>query len=307
MGDDRAVLVVVGPGHLALGNDSLAALTGVADVPLGREMLDALGVRGAMERASEGRASEGGATVAGRNGRIIQARMRSMPLRDDEGKVSGVLCRFEPLHDTVSDPEGGADHRRRVRNMLALVRSVARRTGEEASTLEDYLRLFDGRLDALARVQAMLAADPRGVRLSELAGEEAIVQGFREGENFRAEGPDILLKPRAAEIIGIALHELLSDALVRHPPGGLVAISLGWFTATDGSLILNWEADWTAARSGPIHIAETIGGIESGFAQEVVEVMPLYELDARTRFSTASNGSWWVVELPPPHFERVGG
>ena len=306
LADDRAILVLMEPDHLALGNDALAALTGVTDVPLGEGTLDALGVREAMERASQGRMSEGFATVVGRDGELIQARLRSVPLHNDGGGVVGVLCRFEPLRPASSNFTGVENNRRRVRNMLALIRSVARRTGEDADTLEDYLRLFDGRLDALARVQAMLAADVSGVRLSELVGEEAIVQGFREGENFSAEGPDINLRPRAAEIIGLALHELLSDALLRHSSPDSLAASLDWSVTTNGSLSLIWAARWTAADANLMDIAEDTeptDGIGNDFAREVVEVIPAYELDAHTRFSRTQDGSSWVVELPAAHFE----
>ncbi len=45
-----------------------------------------------------------------------------------------------------------AELQHRVRNTLAVIRSIARRTVQTSATVEDNTMHFDGRLDAFARV-----------------------------------------------------------------------------------------------------------------------------------------------------------
>ena len=53
-----------------------------------------------------------------------------------------------------------AELQHRVRNTLAVIRSIARRTAETSSTVEDYAMHLEGRIDAFARVQAAVTRDP---------------------------------------------------------------------------------------------------------------------------------------------------
>jgi two-component sensor histidine kinase len=60
-----------------------------------------------------------------------------------------------------------------VRNTLAVVRSIARRTAATSDTVEDYAMHLEGRLDAFARVQGALTRNPSsGVDLTVLVADE---------------------------------------------------------------------------------------------------------------------------------------
>src|SRR5581483_2087957 len=48
------------------------------------------------------------------------------------------------------------EHRRQVRDLLAVTRAIVRRTAPAYDSVEDFAAHLDGRLDALARVQEIL-------------------------------------------------------------------------------------------------------------------------------------------------------
>ena len=278
LASDAPMVALIGPGMVAIGNDALSTLTGHADVPLGAEVLGVLGVRDAAGRLRAGRSATGKPIRVGKG----LLRPSHTPLRDDRGRVEGVLSRFDPIEDAATPPSD--DQRHRTRNMLALIRSVARRTAEGEASLEGYLQRFEGRLDAMARVQAMLAARSEGVDVWELAGEEALAAGLREGEALALEGPDVTLLPRAAEVIGIALHELFTYAAELATAGGTRS-SLLWQRSDGGDLRLAWSL--THEPSGPREGDAGSEGpdlatpLKGGFGRDVLGGMVPYELDAR--------------------------
>src|SRR3712207_5418388 len=109
-----------------------------------------------------------------------------------------------------------AELQHRVRNTLAVVRSIARRTGETSTTVEDYAMHLDGRLNAFARTQALVTRDPEaGVDLEYLVADELLAYHAKEADQVRISGPPIRLQPKAAETLGLAVHELATNA-VKH-------------------------------------------------------------------------------------------
>ena len=101
-----------------------------------------------------------------------------------------------------------------VRNTLAVIRSIVRRTAENSETVEDFAAHLDGRIGAYSRVQMAVTRDPlAGFDLAELISEELRACAAREGEQFSLRGPSVRLKPKAVERIGLAMHELATNAL----------------------------------------------------------------------------------------------
>lgn len=152
----------------------------------------------------------------------------------------------------VEAAEEGQDDRRqgdlqhRVRNAIAVIRSIVRRTAETSETVEDFASHLDGRIGALSRVQLVVARDPwAGFDLAELIYEELRACAVREGEQFSLQGPSVRLNPKAAENIGLAIHELATNA-VKHgaftTPRG--RIDVGWSKERrdgDDWLVLTWK------------------------------------------------------------------
>ena len=196
-----------------------------------------------------------------------------------------------------------AELQHRVKNILAVVRSIARRTRGSAASPEEEAAHFDARLDALGRTQNVLArTTDAGADLEELVREELLSHAAREGEQVTISGPPVRLRQRAAEAVGLALHELATNA-----------VKYGALSASQGRLAMQWGVD--RARTNPCLVLEWretgVADVEPsparhGFGRELIERGLPYELGARTRLEFLPGGVRCVVEIPLTELVAAG-
>jgi two-component system, chemotaxis family, CheB/CheR fusion protein len=139
--------------------------------------------------------------------------VRILPYRSIDNFIAGVVITFIDVTAITRAEERQrlllAELQHRVRNTLGVVRSIARRSSESSSSVEEYASHLDGRLNAFARMQALVTRDPEnGVDLEYLVVEELLGYNAREGEQVRVSGPAVRLQPKAAETFALAIHEL---------------------------------------------------------------------------------------------------
>jgi PAS domain S-box-containing protein len=106
----------------------------------------------------------------------------------------------------------------RVKNTLATVQAIVGSTARTASSIEDFYEAFVGRIKSLAHTHAVLTEDTwqtaslANLLLSELKPyAEVSVEGGAEGR-ISLEGPPIDLPSEIAVPIGMAIHELTTNA-----------------------------------------------------------------------------------------------
>jgi two-component sensor histidine kinase len=181
----------------------------------------------------------------------------------------------------------------RLRNNLALMRSVVRRSNETAESPEEFALHLDARLGALARTQGLLGvAGTAGIELEELVRTELIASAVGE-KCYRVEGPSVRLHAKGAESLGLALHELATNSL-----------KFGALSAENGFLAVTWTMSGLPAPE--LHLSWIESGVtivslaprRRGFGQELIECTLPYELDARTRLSFTPGGAWCTVDIP---------
>jgi two-component sensor histidine kinase len=184
-----------------------------------------------------------------------------------------------------------------------VVRSIARRTAETSDSIEDYAMHLDGRINAFARVQAAVTRDPTGgVDLAQIIGDELLSYAAREGEQARVSGPPVRLQPKAAETLGLAIHELVTNA-VKHgafsTPNGRIAVT--WRIETDGAgprLVFAWRESGLPKPAAPKR---------RGFGTDLLERTLAYELQAKTVQAFESDGLRCTIELPLTERIALGG
>ncbi|RWM15528.1 MAG: PAS domain S-box protein [Mesorhizobium sp.] len=208
------------------------------------------------------------------------------PIRDEAGKIAHIggvgqdITRQKELEEQLQ--VRFADLQHQVRNTLAVIRSIVRRTMEKSASLDEAAAHLEGRINAFARVQAAITRRPSiGINLASIIAEELRAAGGREGENLKIEGPPVTLAPNAAETMGLAIHELATNAL-----------KYGALSNRDGRIDIEWRLeqdllrfDWT--ESSPYSFAP----IERrGFGVEVLERTLPYELGATVDLWVAPSG-----------------
>jgi light-regulated signal transduction histidine kinase (bacteriophytochrome)/CheY-like chemotaxis protein len=105
-----------------------------------------------------------------------------------------------------------AELNHRVKNILALVRSIARQTKDSASSLDEYAVAFESRIKALAFAHDLVGG--RGgqqASLGELVHTELRPYEISH-ERVVVEGPPVALRPDAAPVMALVFHELASNA-----------------------------------------------------------------------------------------------
>ncbi|HEX5775098.1 MAG TPA: sensor histidine kinase [Caulobacteraceae bacterium] len=188
-----------------------------------------------------------------------------------------------------------AELQHRVRNILAVVRSLVARSVETSDSLDDFARHFDGRLAALARTQGVFARTGEvSVELDELVRDELVAVGAGANEQVSVSGPAVQLRQHAGETFALALHELATNAVkygALATPRGKVAVTWRIIDAPGGArLSLEWrESGVTAVNADPQR---------RGFGRDLIERGLPYELGADTTLSFRPGGVRAVIELP---------
>lgn len=186
----------------------------------------------------------------------------------------------------------------RVRNILAVVRSVFTRTAATSCSIEDVADHFTGRLDALSRAHVVATHNPIiGIDLENLIRDEMLAVGAHDGPQISIEGPNVALGFKTAEIIGLAIHELTMNA-----------IKYGALRISGGHIDIKWTANMVYGQPSALFLtwqetgvpALTIQPARHGFGAELIcEALP-YRFGATTELSFAGGGVRCAISLPLP-------
>ena len=106
-----------------------------------------------------------------------------------------------------------AELNHRVKNTLALVQGLAQQTFKGTASSTEQRKAFAGRLVALGRAHDLLTqTNWENASLEDLAADALEARGANE-KRISLSGPLVLLPPRQALSIGMALHELFTNAI----------------------------------------------------------------------------------------------
>jgi PAS domain S-box-containing protein len=139
----------------------------------------------------------------------------------------------------------------RVKNTLATVQAIVGSTARSASSIDEFYQAFVGRIVSLAQTHNLLTEDFwQKASLEQLLKNE--LGPYEDGSGARVvlDGADVDLPSEAAVPIGMAIHELTTNA-VKHgafaAPGGRIAVA--WNVVPENSRpVLRFT--WTE-RGGP--------------------------------------------------------
>lgn len=126
----------------------------------------------------------------------------------------------------------------RVKNILAVVQAIARRTFSGDASLPEARRSFQDRLSVLARSQATLTESQWSVA-SITETIRASIEPFADPNSgrIRFSGPDVDLDPKPSQALSMALHELFTNAS-----------KYGALSVPEGRVDIEWDIRDTEAR-----------------------------------------------------------
>lgn len=119
----------------------------------------------------------------------------------------------------------------RVKNTLAIVQSLASQSARNAASPQQFVRSFNGRLQALASAHDVLTeAHWTGANLRDLVRSQIAV--YAEEKSFELTGSDVFLPAQTALQLALILHELLTNAT-----------RFGALARPDGKVLISWETE----------------------------------------------------------------
>jgi PAS domain S-box-containing protein len=178
----------------------------------------------------------------------------------------------------------------RSKNLLAVLQSAVRQIGAEARSVTEFRDAVDARITAIAASHDSLARRAySGAPLAEII--RAQLSAFvRVDPRVQLHGPDVELGAAAAQSLGLALHELATNAC-----------KYGALSSQEGRLTIEWAVTpgerlrvvWTE-RGGPPVEPPT----RRGFGRRVIEQMVSAALSAQVELRFDPEGLVWTLEAP---------
>lgn len=185
----------------------------------------------------------------------------------------------------------------RSKNLLAVIQAMARQTARHAGSIDNFVEIFSARLQALSKSHDLLVQESwYGASLNDMVRSQLGHHLDRENSQFTIQGPSLFLKPEAAQNIGLAIHELSTNAAkygALSVPTGHVDIF--WTRRTPeagGGFELSWHE-----RGGPV-VSKPEG---RGFGSLVIERNLARALDGKVELDFAPSGLICTVSVPESH------
>ena len=176
----------------------------------------------------------------------------------------------------------------RAKNMLSVVDAIAHQTA--ARSPEDFIACFSERIQALSANQDLLVRNEwKGVDIVDLVRAQLAHFADLVGSRIAVRGPKLRLKPASAQAVGLALHELATNAG-----------KYGSLSTDRGRVDVSWGSDgdtltmsWTE-REGPPASEPT----RRGFGTIVMEAMAERSVDGKVDLDYAPSGLTWRLTCP---------
>ncbi len=183
----------------------------------------------------------------------------------------------------------------RSKNLLAVIQSIARRTARTTATMEEFENRFGQRLQGIAASHDVLVLNSwQGAPLADLLRKH--LEPFVDVQSSRVElgGPDIVVGAEAAQAIGLAIHELTTNAMkygALSVPTGMIKITWAFDgdAAAPRHLFLNWIEQGGPPVVQPSH---------KGFGHVVFDDMLERSLNGKVAVEFAASGLSWRVSIP---------
>ena len=188
----------------------------------------------------------------------------------------------------------------RSKNLLAIVQSVAMQTAHHTGDIEDFLRKFRGRLHALSSTQDLVTeSDWRGTHLHSLIISQLARVGQVASKNVVVAGENPLLGPNASLHLGLAIHELASNAVYH---GGLAEgrsgdVRVNASFENEGP-VRNLVIEWLETGGGE---AQPLG--QPRFGTLVLERIVPLSVEGNAAFSIDDDNVTYRLTVPAEQFQ----
>ncbi len=237
------------------------------------------------------------------DGEVRWVEMRRLPCFEGTGREQRVVSFIGTVRDITERKEQRErdkkrqerDHllmreiNHRAKNMLSVVDAIAHQTAA-TRTPEDFIERFSERIQALAANQDLLIRNEwHGVEIEDLVCAHLAPFADLIGSRIVVQGPKLRLKAASAQAIGLALHELTTNA----GKYGALSKDMGRLDVGWGSEGETFAMSWTE-RDGP----QVCPPQRRGFGTVVMQEMAERSVDGKVDLDYAPSGVTWRLTCP---------
>ena len=183
----------------------------------------------------------------------------------------------------------------RSKNLLAVVQAIAHQTSGPTAAVRQYVNRLTQRIHALSDTHELMAAeDWFGISLHQLLKRQ--LRPYTEGNSARVtfEGPSLSVNDKAAQNIGLAIHELVANA-----------VTYGALSVPHGSVQISWTLDGLDPASSRLQLrwVELEGSRPAisttpGFGSRVLTHLAPAALGGSAQLTLSDGGVQWVLDVP---------
>ena len=221
------------------------------------------------------------------------------PIRDEAGKLIGAVNMLVDITDRKRAEDQQAllvrELHHRVKNTLATVQAIMGSTARTVDNIDDFKTAIFGRIQSLAKTHLLLADDVRAVNFADILRSELDAFDNGIGGRVTLQGPEVALTSQIAVSLGMAIHELTTNA-AKHGAlsvyGGKVEVT--WSVTIDATR-RTLTFDWVESGGPPVS-APT----RQGFGTRLLDFVLPGQIQARTRIEYAPEGVRVHCSLPLP-------
>jgi two-component sensor histidine kinase len=218
--------------------------------------------------------------------------------------MAAIVMREIALHREIAQRKNAerqqqvliAELHHRVKNTLAVVQSLVELSIRHTESLDAFRKSISGRIASLAKSHTLLV-DGQWLSVGLRTMIEGELEAHESGNRITVTGDDVLLPSRIAVAVGMAMHELITNAAkygALSAPDGRVNVSWTIVPKTGGDVLL---LDWFE-RGGPTVLPPS----RRGFGSLLLDRVLGPELGGKitTVFDPAGLTARIEAQLPPP-------
>jgi len=185
----------------------------------------------------------------------------------------------------------------RVKNTLANVQAIVGSTARTASSIDEFYQGFVGRIVSLARTHNLLTEDLwQKASLEDLVETELGPYADEARNRVLIEGPHVELPSEAAVPVGMAIHELTTNA-AKH----------GALSTFGGQVEVRWRVEQEEGQRPQLHFTWTEHGgprvhapTRQGFGSRLLQRVLATQLQAEVKMDFNEEGLRFAMTMPIP-------
>lgn len=223
---------------------------------------------------------------------MVVARLLTQQAIEDQASLDW-LAEQNSIRDTLT-----RELNHRVKNTLANVLSIVSLTRRRATSLDDFAEGLDGRIRALSATHDLLTQSDWSTTPIRAVIEAELAPYARSEGAIELAGPDVELAPNDALSLGLAIHELATNAS-----------KYGALSAANGKVRVTWALDredlaslrWVESGGPPVSPRRS-----RGFGTDLIEKIVAHELRHPVDLRFAESGVTCTLHVPvrqPSEFE----